>query len=218
MLTAWCQQAARLPPAGFGRILACRSLEEALMNPPLPFSRFAFALACVLASPAAWSEPAIDAKSLAGRYDNAAQVKADGAVPHAVISIEPTREREWTLWSVHVETDATTSYDQTWAMQSRKEYDGSSALIPYYQLTQDVRPDAATFTPDGWLSLEACALRGPAAKDRIEGVSEGEPCVAVSMSVGARRALLPVGFVQEGDLLHVDLNLRGARTRIDAKR
>jgi hypothetical protein len=38
------------------------------------------------------------------------------------------------------------------------------------------------------------------------------------MSVGARRALLPVGFVREGDWLHVDLNLRGVRTRIDAKR
>jgi hypothetical protein len=188
------------------------------MNLPMHCSRFAFALAFVFAFSVAWGEVAVEGQSLAGRYDNAAQVKSDSVVPHVVITIEPTAEREWTLWTVHVETDATTSYDQTWAMQSRKEYDGSSALIPYYQLTQDVRPDAATFTPDGWLSLEACALRGPAAKDRIEGVSEGEPCVAVSMSVGARRALLPVGFVQEGDLLHVDLNLRGARTRIDAKR
>jgi hypothetical protein len=40
----------------------------------------------------------------------------------------------------------------------------------------------------------------------------------VSMSVGARRALLPVEYVREGDRLRVDLNLRGARTRIDARR
>lgn len=189
------------------------------MNLPTTFFvRPAVLLAGICACFVARSEGAADGKSLAGRYDNAEQVKPDGAVPHVVITIEPTAEREWTLWSVHVETDATTSYDQTWAMQSREEYDGSSALIPYYQLKQDSRPDAARFTPDGWLSLEACALRGPIAKDRVEGASEGEPCVAVSMGVGARRALLPVGFVREGDRLHVDLNLRGVRTGIDAKR
>ena len=69
-----------------------------------------------------------------------------------------------------------------------------------------------------WLSLEACALRGLSAKGRLEGVAEGEPCVAVSMNVGARRALLPVGYVRDGDRLEVDLNLRGLRTHIDARR
>jgi hypothetical protein len=103
-------------------------------------------------------------------------------------------------------------------MQTRAEYDGSGSLIPYYQLQQAQTPAAATFDPHDWLSLEACALRGQFRKNRIEGLSEGEPCVAVSMSVGARRALLPVGFAREGAWLHVDLNLRGVRTRIDAKR
>ena len=36
------------------------------------------------------------------------------------------------------------------------------------------------------------------------------------MNVGARRALLPVSFERGGDWLHVDMNLRGVRTRIDA--
>jgi hypothetical protein len=160
----------------------------------------------------------IDANALlAGRFDNVAQTKADANVPHVVVTIDPAG-KEWTLWAVHVETDATTSYDQTWAMQLRKEYDGSYALIPYYQLKQDAPPSASSFDPAGWLSLEACALRGPAAAGRLEGVAEGEPCVAVSMSVGARRALLPVGYAREGDRLEVDLNLRGVRTHIDARR
>ena len=99
-----------------------------------------------------------------------------------------------------------------------KEYDGSYALIPYYQLKQDAPPSASSFAESGWLSLEACALRGAFANGRIEGNAEGEPRVAVTMSVGARRALLPVGYMREGDRLQVDLNLRGARTRIDARR
>jgi hypothetical protein len=155
---------------------------------------------------------------LTGKYDNAAQAKADPNVPHVVVTIDPTGQPGWTLWAVHVETDAATSFDQTWAMQLRKEYDGSYALIPSYQLKQDTPPAASAFDPAGWLSLEACALRGPFAKGKLEGVAEGEPCVAVSMSVGARRALLPVGYVREGDRLEVDLNLRGVRTHIDARR
>ena len=155
---------------------------------------------------------------LAGRFDNAAQVKSDPALPHVVVSVEPTAKPEWTLWAVHVETDPATSFDQTWAMQLRKEYDGSYALIPYYQFKQDTPPAASSFDPAGWLSLEACALRGAFAKGRIEGVAEGEPCVAVSMGVGARRALMPVSYVREGDRLEVDLNLRGVRTHIDARR
>jgi hypothetical protein len=103
-------------------------------------------------------------------------------------------------------------------MQFRREHDGSGALIPYYELKQDTTPKAAEFDPDKWLSLEACALRGAMSSERAEGVSEGEPCVAVSMNVGARRALLPVGFTLDATSLHLDMNLRGVRTPIEAKR
>lgn len=175
-------------------------------------------LASVLAGHASSATPADPNMLLQGKYDNASQAKSDAGVPHVVVTIEPTAKPEWTLWAVHVETDATTAFDQTWAMQLRKEYDGSYALIPSYQLKQETPPSAASFDPAGWLSLEACALRGPFAKDRLEGVAEGEPCVAVSMSVGARRALLPVGYVRQGDRLEVDLNLRGTRTHIDGRR
>ena len=159
---------------------------------------------------------------LQGRYDNRDQVAkaptdAEHAIPHVTFVIERTPKQDFSLWHVHLETDAETSYDQTWAMQAKVEHDGSIALIPYYQFKQTSAPVANAFDPKDWLSLEACAMRGNFAKTRIEGMSEGEPCVAVSMNVGARRALMPVGVVREGEWLHVDLNLRGVRTRIDAK-
>ena len=159
---------------------------------------------------------------LQGRFDNRDQIakasQGEDSTPHVVVTIEPTSQKSWTLWRVHVETDPQTTFDQTWAMRAETEYDGSTALVPYYQLKQTSDPDAATFDPAQWLSLEACALRGKADAKRIDGESEGEPCVAVSMGVGARRALLPVGFDREGDWLHVDMNLRGVRTRIDTRR
>lgn len=156
---------------------------------------------------------------LRGHFDNAAQAKAsNGATPDVAVDIDPAPQAGWTLWHVHIETDPESTFDQTWAMQLRKEHDGSSALIPYYQLKQDSTPKAASFDPKGWLSLEACALRGAMTAVRAEGVAEGEPCVAVSMNVGARRALLPVGFTLDATSLQLDMNLRGVRTRIDAKR
>jgi len=160
---------------------------------------------------------------LQGRFDNreqAAQAStgAEPAIPKVTVTIEPTPQKDWALWRVRVETDADSTYEQTWAMQTRVEHDGSRSLVPYYQYKQATAPAAAEFKADEWLSLEACALRGTFTGTRIEAMSEGEPCVAVTMSVGARRALMPVGIVREGDWLHVDLNLRGARTRIEAKR
>ena len=162
-------------------------------------------------------------RMLAGHYDNRAQIaktpsSAEQALPHVTIDVEPTPEKDFALWRVHVETAPDATFDQTWAMQARIEHDGSGALVPYYQLHQDAPPSAASFDPKGWLSLEACALRGDFGAKRLEGLAEGEPCVAVSMSVGARRALLPVAFVRSGDSLQVDLNLRGRRTHIEARR
>ena len=160
---------------------------------------------------------------LVGTFDNAAQVAkappgAEQPVPHVTVKIEPTPQKDFSLWYVRIQTDAESTFKQTWAMQTRIEHDGSGALIPYYQLHQDSAPSAAAFDGQGWLSLEACALRGNFTPTRLQGMAEGEPCVAVSMSVGARRALLPVGLDRAGEWLRLDMNLRGVRTRIDAKR
>lgn len=158
-----------------------------------------------------------------GRYDNRDQVAktphgAVPAIPQVVVTVEPTPQKEFSLWHVHLQTDADSTYEQTWAMQSHTEHNGSAALIPYFQFKQTAAPSAASFDAQGWLSLEACALRGEFAKTRIHAMAEGEPCVAASMNVGARRALLPVGIEREGARLQLDFNLRGRRTRIDLRR
>jgi hypothetical protein len=193
-------------------------------------SSLLFVVSLALASTAGHAATQSDAGSaptgvqrLQGRFDNHEQVSkqpggAENPIPHVVVTIDATPQKNFSLWHVHIETDATTAFDQTWAMESRVEHDGSGALIPYYQFKQTADPVASAFTTDGWLSLEACALRGDFTRARIEAMSEGEPCVAVSMNVGARRALLPVGLISEGDTLHIDFNLRGVRTRIDAVR
>ena len=169
---------------------------------------------------------AVQAKAqalLPGTFDNAAQVAkappgAEQPFPHVTIKIEPTPQKDFSLWHVRIQTDPESTFEQTWAMQLRIEHDGSGALIPYYQLHQDSMPTAAAFDGQGWLSLEACALRGDFSNTHIQGMSEGEPCVAVTMSIGPLRTLLPVGIDREGEWLHLDLNYHGARTRIDAHR
>jgi len=168
------------------------------------------------------ADPADANALLKGKFDNREQVAeakpdAEPPMPHVVVTIEPTPQKNWTLWRVHLEVDADNVFDQAWAMETRREHDGSTSLVPYYQYKPTAPASAATFDPKTWLSLEACALRGKFTKTRIEGMSEGEPCVAVSMGIGPLRALLPVGIEREGDWLHLDLNYRGARTRIDAR-
>lgn len=158
-----------------------------------------------------------------GRYDNRDQAAksprdVDSAIPQVTLTIEPTPQNDFVLWHVHLQTDAESTYEQTWAMQSRTEHDGSASLIPYFQFKQIVTPSAAAFDAQGWLSLEACALRGEFGKTRIRAMSEGEPCAAAIMNVGARRALLPVGIERNGARLQLDFNLRGKRTRIELQR
>ena len=160
---------------------------------------------------------------LQGKFDNRQQVAAaqsdpQGQIPHMTVAIEPTSQSDWTLWHVHLEVNPENAFDQTWAMQTRLEHDGSTSLIPYYQYKPKGLATVATFDPKTWLSLEACALRGEFTKARIRGMSEGEPCVAVTMSLGPIRTLLPVGIDREAEWLRLDLNYRGARTRIDARR
>ena len=158
-----------------------------------------------------------------GRYENRDQAaksprNAEAAIPQVTVTIESTPQKDFALWHVRLQTDAESIYEQTWAMQSRTEHDGSRSLIPYFQFKQPTTPSAASFDGQGWLSLEACGLRGEYGKTRIHAMTEGDPCVAASMNVGARRALIPVGIDLEGARLQLDFNLRGKRTRIDLRR
>jgi len=175
-----------------------------------------FALSVLLAASGATAAPLVEQ----GHYDNRDQAAksprdGDSAIPQVTVTIEPAPQKDFALWHIHLQTDAESTYEQTWAMQSRTEHDGSTSLIPYFQFKQTTTPAAANFDAQGWLSLEACALRGEFGKTRIHAMSEGEPCVAAIMNVGARRALLPVGIERNGARLQLDFNLRGKRTRID---
>lgn len=163
---------------------------------------------------------------LQGRFDNREQVAQmqakpnveDAPVPHVIIAIEPTARVDWSLWHVHLDLDAETSTDATWAMQTRVEYDGSKALIPYYQYKPVAPPVAQGFDPRSWLSLEACALRGDFSKARIQGTAESyEPCVAEVTGIGPRRALLPAAIEREGERLRIILAIAGSRTGIEAQ-
>lgn len=158
-----------------------------------------------------------------GRYDNRNQTAgaprdAGAAVPQVTLTIEPTPQKDFSLWHVRLQTDAESVYAQTWAMRTHTEHDGSRSLIPYFQFKQPATPSAADFDVHGWLSLEACALRGEFGGTRVRAMSEGEPCVAAVMNVGTRRALLPVGIERDGARLQLDFNLGGKRTRIDLRR
>jgi hypothetical protein len=192
---------------------------------PLAFSTVLMLFGAGAAAQAATAVPASAnlRNLLLGRFDNREQVaktSADAAhaIPHVIVTIEATAQPDWSLWRVHLEADADNAFDQTWAMQIRTEYDGTLSLIPYYQYKPTSVPSAAAFDAQGWLSLEACSMRGDFAKARFRGISDGAPCVAASTNLGPLRTLLPVGIDRNGDDLHLDLDYRSARTRIDAKR
>jgi len=158
-----------------------------------------------------------------GHYDNRAQTaktpgKSEHAMPQVEVSIEATPQEDISLWHVHLQAEADAASDQTWAMQTRTEYDGSVALIPYFQLKQVAPAAAAGFDAHDWLSLEGCALRGEVGRKHVRIQADGMPCAVVSMNVGPRRALLPVGIEREGSRLRLDFDLGGKRARIELNR
>jgi hypothetical protein len=101
-------------------------------------------------------------------------------------------------------------------METHKEYDGSFSLVPYYQYKPSAPATAGIDYAHGWLSLEACALRGETGKTaHIDLQAEGAPCAVVTMNIGPRRALLPVSLERDGAHLKLDFAIRGERRRID---
>ena len=84
--------------------------------------------------------------SLAGRYDNMAQVKrgkTSGQTPppqHVIITIEPTPQDDWQIWRIHMDVDpevaqlagSDTSLDAVWAMNlTRRPPHDTLQLVPY---------------------------------------------------------------------------------------
>jgi hypothetical protein len=172
---------------------------------------------------------------LAGRYENGAQVargKAANETPppqHVVITIEPTEQKDWELWRVHMDVEpavaetagSDTSLEAVWAMNISRQAGKPLQIIPY---TLKPSLDAASvkasaFDRTQWLSLEACTLDVEFGKSRI--VAQAPPdemCVAATMGLGGKRAFLPSWIEREGDGLRVQLIYFGKPWRVEARR
>ncbi len=176
----------------------------------------------------------VDAQ-LAGRYENAAQVaqgKATGETPppqHMIITIEPTAQKDWQLWRVHMDVEpavaetagSDTSLEAVWAMHMTRPPGKPLQIIPYTlkPSLDEASVKATAFDRSDWLSLEACTLDVDRSKSRITAAAPpDEMCVAATMGLGGKRAFLPSWIEHEGDRLGVQLIYFGKPWRVDARR
>ena len=75
------------------------------------------------------------------------------------------------------------------------------------------------FDQSQWVSIEACALDFDAhGSSSVARVPADAMCVAVSVSLGGKRAFLPSRIERERDWLHVDLIYFGKPWRVHARR
>jgi hypothetical protein len=171
----------------------------------------------------------------AGRYENGAQVaqgKATGETPppqHVVITIEPTEQKDWQLWRVHMDVEpalaATAGSDTTleavWAMNISRQAGKPLQIIPYTlkPSLDEASMKASAFDRTQWLSLEACTLDVDVGKSRIIAKTPpDEMCVAATMGLGGKRAFLPSWIERQGDWLRVQLIYFGKPWRVNARR
>jgi hypothetical protein len=173
---------------------------------------------------------------LAGIYDNAAQVArgkttAERPAPQRVtITIEPTQVKGWEIWRIHMDVDpavardagSDTSLDAVWAMNVVRQARAMPLKFVPYSLMRSADAgavNASSFDQSQWLSIEACSLDGDVHRSRLlVQLPADAMCVAVSMSLGGKRAFLPSRIEREGDRLHVDLIYFGKPWRVDARR
>lgn len=174
--------------------------------------------------------------SLAGRYENSAQVeqgKTSGQQPppqHVTITIESTPQPDWQIWRVHMDVDpevaqlagSDTSLDAVWAMNLGRGAPHKMLQLTPYTLAPAVdlaSVQASAFDPKQWLSLDACSLGGRFTPSRIVAQAPAdEMCAAATMGLGGKRAFLPTMVEREGNWLHVQLIYFGRPWRVDAQR
>jgi hypothetical protein len=166
------------------------------------------------------AEPAVARTSpleLRGVYDNHEQIWrareiSDAAPPsHVVISIEATREPDWSLWHVHL--DAAQALDTTWAIHRTD----SNMWTPHRAAVVEPAP-ASAFDALQWTPLDACTLRSATSSPRFSATVAA--CTAVAPGIGAQAALLPLDIEHDGEWLHVRLyadQARGADAREDLR-
>ncbi|HVT32104.1 MAG TPA: hypothetical protein VHE32_05635 [Rhodanobacteraceae bacterium] len=172
------------------------------------------------AEPSATPPASLSQPSGAGVFDNHEQVWQAGeshavGVPHVVVSIEPAREAEWSVW--HVRLDATKPIEASWAFRLVVQGDGSSVLTPYRAVVSSPA-SAASFDARQWTPLDACALRAPRPGTALS--ADVAACTAIAPGIGAEAALLPLAIDRDGEWLHARLyadQARGAEAREDLR-
>jgi len=154
-------------------------------------------------------------------FDNHEQVwqaRDSGAIvpPHVVVAIEPTQDKEFSLWRVHL--DASAPLDAVWAIR-RTEAGGSIVLTPFRAIV--AAPVAASaFDAKQWTPLDACALRGSWNAAGFRASADLAACTAIAPGIGAEAALLPLDVEREGEWLRLRLyadQARGADARENAR-
>jgi hypothetical protein len=146
-----------------------------------------------------------------------------------IITIEPTAQKDWQLWRVHMDVEpavaetagSDTSLEAVWAMNVIRPAGKPLQFIPYTlkPSLDEASVKAAAFDRSDWLSLEACTLEVDLGKSRITAAAPpDEMCVAATMGLGGKRAFLPSWIEHEGDRLRVQLIYFGKPWRVDAHR
>jgi hypothetical protein len=134
-------------------------------------------------------------------------------VPHVVVSIDPARKDEWSIWRVRL--DATPPVEATWAIRSTAQGDGSIVLTPYRAAAASPS-SASAFDRGQWTPLDACALRATGAAFSADVAA----CTAIAPGIGAEAALLPLAIERDDEWLHLRLyadQARGADAREDLR-
>lgn len=145
-----------------------------------------------------------------GTWDNHEQVWAarEAAVPipvpHVVVTIEPTSQGDWTIWSI--ELDSVPAMNAQWAMQRGVAADGTSRLLPHRALVASPG-SGKTFDAAQWAPLDGCALHATGAALGVNLAA----CVALVPGIGPGAALLPLNLASEGDIMRVRLYADQAR-------
>ncbi len=167
--------------------------------------------ACQTLQPARRSSPAgaAPAAPIAGIYDNHEQVwaarEAGGAVavPHVRVAVEPTGDRSWTIWRVHL--DGSPAMDALWALHE------SGEPTPHWVPHRALLAQPATgkdFDPGQWAALDACALHADKA---LRFVGDAATCTVLAPGIGASMALLPLAITRDGEWLRVRFYVDQAR-------
>ncbi len=157
-----------------------------------------------------------------GDYDNheqawAAQQARAPAVPHVVLSVQPLRGDDWSIWDIRA--DGATALHARWVMHRVR--DGAAAMLVPHRALVDAPALGKDFDPAQWAALDACALRGKRDAEAMLYAADAAACAVIAPGIGAAAALLPLAATVDGEFLRVRFyvdQVRGDTAREDLRR